>query len=252
MAAGRKKVVETPEFEAAVAAQVQEQVSAAMEKLKVDMLAAAAPGLQPPVPGGVPVTGTAIDLLSDVLSKLSMNMAAIGQQGQRQRPLSPDEVASREASMDRLKDLILACREEGAPRPEYKLIAKTNINERMLEPYKMMPNKTVVQTEIIYTGVPNDAMVPLNRVAEQIFAAWRGTTGGATILVPTADVRPLWVTAKGLVVKGDPPKRQFVAAEVPFNDEVVELANGHPGATEIAVVGTVARKARVNNAQGVV
>src|SRR5258707_1154796 len=94
MAPGRKKVVETPEFEAAVAAQVQEQVSIAMDKLKADMLAAAAPGLAPPVPGGVPVTGTAIDLLSDVLSKLSMNMAAIGRSASLWRPKCPSTTRS--------------------------------------------------------------------------------------------------------------------------------------------------------------
>lgn len=239
MAAGRKKVVETPEFQeavnAAVDARVDAAVAAALEKFQANLPAATAGGA---------------DLLEQVLSKLSMNMAAIGQQGQRQRPLSPEEVATREAAQERLGVLMEACHEEGAPKPEYKLIAKTYLNERFLEPMRLV-DKVAVAVEIIYTGVPNDAMVPLNKTAEAIFAAWRATTGGQSILVPTADTRPLWVTAKGLVVKGDPPKRQHVASDQNFRDELSFPGSNSPTNPEVAVLGTVARKARTNAVQGV-
>lgn len=237
--AGRKKVIDTPEFQNAVNTRVEE----AMAKFKAEMLAHATPGVV------APVSSDSVDLLGEVLSKLSMNMAAIGQQGQRQRPLSPEEVAAREAAHNRMVDLILATREPGAERPAYKLIAKTYLNERFLEPFRMN-GKVAVPTEITYTGVPNDAMVPLNKAAEGIFAAWRGTTGGPTVLVPTADTRPYWVTSSGLVVKGDPPKRQHVAAEAHFEADLSFPENSSLQG-EVAVLGTVARKARTNAVQGV-
>lgn len=237
--AGRKKVIDTPEFQDAVNARVEE----ALAKFKDEMLASVTPGVV------APVSGAAVDQLEQVLSKLSMNMAAVGQQGQRQRPLSPEEIASREAAQNRMVDLIMASRVQGAQRPKYKLIAKTYLNERFLEPFRM-DGKVAVPVQIKYTGVPNDAMVPLNKAATGIFNAWRGTTGGATVLVPTADTRPYWVTSGGLVVKGDPPKRQHVAAEAHFEADLAFPENSSLQG-EVAVLGTVARKARTNAVQGV-
>jgi hypothetical protein len=246
---GRKKVIETPEFEEAVNARVK----AAMEQFKAEMFAAVTPapeGAPAEPPAGLAVSTNAVDLLEQVLSKLSMNMAAIGQQGQHRKPLSPEEVAAREAAAERMDKLLTAAHQEGATRPEYKLISKVYLNERFIEPYRLV-DKVAVSVEIFYTGVPNDAMVPINDVAKAIFAAWKATTGGHSVFVPTADTRPLWVTAKGLVVKGDPPKRQHVAAEPNFSDDLgIVGVNDHTQA-EVAVLGTVARKAITNAPKGV-
>lgn len=240
----RKKVVDTEEFRQAVAVAAA-KVAEDMVASKMDEIVSRIANPAANQPGG------AADLLGEVLSKLSMNMAALGQQGQRNKPLSPEEIARREAATLRLEKLIMASREDGTERPAYRLIAKTYLNERFIEPYRQDPStKKAINNEVTWTGIPNDAMVPINRPAEEIFAAWRESTGGPAELVPTADRRPLWVTAAGLTVRGEPPKRQHVSSEANFTDDV-GFRNGDPNAPEIAVLGTVAAKAKQNAVTGV-
>lgn len=240
----RPKVIETPEFKDAVA----EAVAAALAKQNEGFeqkLAALLPG-NASVGDGVPVS----DALTAILEKLSLNLQAVNNQGQRNKPLSPGEIQKREQAQERLVDLLAASR--GKPQaewPRYRLIAKTYISERLIEPfYKRDSKGPAIPTEIAYTGVPNDAMVPLSDDAKAIFNTWRETTGGQTVLIPTADNRPVYVTAAGLVVKGDPPKRQMVAAEA-TSDDGLAVAND-PTQPEVAVLGTVAKKARTNAIQG--
>lgn len=233
----RKKVVDTPEFQEAVA----NAVAAKLDEFKAGLLAAASQ----PQQGGGAIT----DVLSEVLSKLSVNLQAVNQQGQYNKPRSPEEILRCEAAANRMVDLLAAAREPGAEKPAYKLISKVYLNERFIEPFKIVDKKAVNQ-EITWTGVPNDAMQPINEAARAVFNAWRESTGGATVLVPTADQRPLHVTAAGLTVRGEPPKRQHMAADAAFADDL-GFANNDPNAPEVAVLGTVAQKARQNSVAGV-
>lgn len=241
---GRKPVVETDAFHDAVDAAVEAKLAA----FKIELLSGI--GTAAPAEPSSAQPASAADLLGDVLSKLSMNLQSLNQQGQRNKPLTPEEVLKRELAVKRMVDLLAASREPGAERPAYKLIAPTSLNERWIPPYRQLPDKRTVNNEVTWTGVPNDAMVPINPAAEAIFAAWRESTGGPASLVPTADVRPFYVTAAGLTVKGDPPKRRHVASEPDFRDDL-GFANGDPNAPEVAVLGTIAPKAKQNNVGGV-
>lgn len=246
----RPKVVDTPEFQDAVAAAaaaaaekiVAEKMAAINEKLSAFGGAESAPAVSDVNPA---------DALGQILEKLSVNLQALNNQGQRNKPLSPAEIAKREAAQNRLVDLLAAAREKPqAEWPKYQLTSKVYLMERFIEPfYKRDSKGPATRTEIAWTGVPNDAMVPVTDDAKAIFNAWRETTGGQTVLIPTADNRPLYVTAAGLVVKGDPPKRQTVAAE-PASPDSVAVAND-PNQPEVAVLGTIAKKARTNAIQGV-
>ncbi len=134
-------------------------------------------------------------------------------------------------------------------RPEYRVIAPVYLNERRVQPFRQLPNKQQANNEIRWTGVPNRSMLPLNDIAKQIYEAWDISTGGRPPLARAADMRPYYMTTAGLVVKGDPPKRQFMAAEANFEDGLAvegDLQNGHPEAPEVAVLGTVAKRARQN------
>lgn len=239
--AGRPKVIETEEFQQAVS----EEVAAQLAKLKADMLGAAAPATG----AAMPADGAAfLALMGETFQKLNLNLQSVGGQGQFNKPLSPDEVLRRESALKKMEGLLLGCRDEGAEKPEYKLIGKIYFNERFIEPYKIV-DKKAVNNIITWTGIPNDAMVPLNDIAKEVFAAWRETTGGPTKLVPTADQRPLYVTAAGLTVRGEPPKRQHVAGQGEFKEELA-FSNSDPAAPEVAVLGTVAAKARQNSVAG--
>lgn len=246
----RTKVIETEEFAEAVTAKATEIAEKLIAERLQGLVTAAA------VPGGAvaaPATGgNAADALGHILSTLGMNMAAIANQGQRQRPLAPEEVHRREAAEKRMWGLIVDAQKANDPdrKPSYKLTSKIYFNERFIEPFKVV-DKKAVHNEITWTGVPNDAMQPMNDVANEIFAAWRESTGGPVQLIPTADNRPLFVTAAGLTVRGDPPKRQqAVAAEHRFEADL-GFSNNDPNAPEVAVLGTVAQKARQNAVTGV-
>ncbi len=244
----RPKVIETPEFQEAVAAAAEKAAADAVAKVLAALPAAATASA--PVPGS---TGETADLLGKVLSTLSSNLQAVAQQGQRQRPLSAEEVVRREAADLRMRGLIRSAHEANDPgsKPIYKLTSKIYFNERFIEPYRLV-DKKAVNNEITWTGVPNDAMQPVNDVAQAIFAAWRESTGGPVQLVPTADTRPLYMTPQGLTVRGDPPKRQVaVAGEHQFENDLGFTGNNDPNAPEIAVLGTVAAKARQNSVTGV-
>ncbi len=246
----RTKVIETEEFAEAVAAKATEIAEKLIaERLQGLVTAAAAPAGTVAAPAA---GGGAADVLSEVFSRLGMDMAAIANQGQRQRPLAPDELKRRETAEKRMWDLIAAAQKANDPDrvPTYKLSSKIYFNERFIEPFKVV-DKKAVNNEITWTGVPNDAMIPINDAASEIFAAWRESTGGPRKLIPTADNRPLFVTAAGLTVRGDPPKRQqAVAAEHRFENDL-GFNNNDPNAPEVAVLGTVAAKARQNAATGV-
>lgn len=244
----RTKVIETEEFAEAVAIAAEKAAEAMVAKKMSELLAAAA---TPSAPGTPTVSPGSVDTLGNILSTLSMNLQAVATQGERRRPLSPEEVARRELAEQRMRLLIKEAHEANDPdrKPAYKLIAKIAFNERLIEPYKMV-DKKAVNNEITWTGVPNDAMVPMNAAAKSIFAAWRETTGGPTELVPTADSRPLYMTPAGLTVRGDPPKRQAIAAEPNFGADL-GFSNDDPNAPEVAVLGTIAAKARQNMVTGV-
>lgn len=235
----RKKVIDTPEFKNAVAEAVASAMSGVTEKLS------ALSGGEASVSSANPA-----DALGAILEKLSVNLQALNNQGLRNKPLAPAELAKRDAAQERLIDLLASARSRPqAEWPKYQLTAKVYISERLIEPfYKRDSKGPAIRTEIAYTGVPSDAMVPIDAEAKAIFNAWRETTGGQTTLVPTADNRPLHVTAAGLVVRGDPPKRSTMAPAAMENDEVA-VSNDHTQ-PEVAVLGTVARKARTNALTG--
>lgn len=234
----RKKVIDTPEFKDAVA----KAVAAAMSETVAKVAAAS---------GEVAPVGNAADQLGLILEKLSVNLQALNNQGLRNKPLSPAEIQKRDAAQERLIGLLATSR--GLPQaewPKYQLTAKAYISERLIEPfYKRDSKGPAIRTEIAYTGVPSDAMVPVDASAKAIFNAWRETTGGQTVLVPTADNRPLHVTAAGLVVRGDPPKRSTVAAPMEEAEGDLAMSNDHTQ-PEVAVLGTVAKKARTNALTG--
>lgn len=230
----RKKVVDTPEFKDAVAAAVTAALGDKLSSLGT----------------GDAASGNPADALGQILEKLSVNLQALNNQGQRNKPLAPAEIQKRENAETRMIELLAESRKlPQADWPRYRLTAKVVIGERLIEPfYKRDSKGPALPTEIAYTGVPNDAMLPLDDSAKLIFNAWRETTGGQTILVPTADTRPLHVTAAGVVVRGDPPKRSTMApADAP--EEMVALSNDHTQ-PEVAVLGTVAKKARTNALTG--
>ncbi len=198
-----------------------------------------------------------------MLRELALAIGEISDQGTNRKRVDPRILAARQEAGERMfallaevHDKLKLARDTGdepmisAWTPEYRVIAKICFNERVIEPFKLGADKQPVANEIYWTGAPGDALVPLNAIAKKIFAeykAWVGTAVG----VKGADNRPVWMTANGLVVKGEPPARRFVAPPQEFQNDLGVKTNGSdPRAPFINVVGTIAEPARHNTVQG--
>jgi len=235
---GRQRVVETEEFEKAVDARAAAVVAEQMEAFKRDILAKVSVPASP--------ENQVMAMLAVAIEKLGININNSSKQGQYNKPISIEESQRREDAHNRMVDLIMHSRTLPVlERPEYRIVTPVYLNERRIQPYRMLPDKRQVNNEVRWTGVPNRSMVPVNDMARQIYDAWDISTGGRPEAIPTADQRPYYMTSAGLTVKGDPPKRQFAAGEAEFADDLT-LDNSHPEAPDVAVLGTVAKRARQN------
>lgn len=247
---------ERPEFKAAVAETAATVVKA--------LLASGAMPAQA-VEGAVATAGID-DNTKTLFREMAMSMAEISDQGTQRKRVSPDILAKREAAGVRMFEILSqvhtnleAARREGdqvaieAWTPQYRVIAKICFNERVVEPFKAGPDKQPVPNDIFWNGPPSDSLKPLNAIAIKIFGEYKQWLGTAVDLGKTKfapDNRPVWITAGGLVVKGDPPNKRFVAATPEFENDLSEKANGDPTAPFVHVLGTVAAPARQNTVQG--
>lgn len=133
---------------------------------------------------------------------LAVQMADQGY-GRKTQRVPPDQLAARELARQRMIDLILAAREAGEI-PVYQLKNKVYLDEVLVDPIYIDSNHIHRHEEIEWRGVPNEAMTPVNAIAERIYAEYRQMVGSVQSVAP--DDR-LSVTAGGLVVKHGAQRR---------------------------------------------
>lgn len=251
-------LTETPEFKAAVKSAVVEAAPSIIAAALAEM------GKTKPVAG---VDASTQDFFANMSQTIAMAVAEISDQGTSRKRVAPEILASREAAEKKCHELIRQAHlkvkearhsgnkdQESVWSPEYKVVSKVYFGERMIEPFRRNPDKSVVAQEIIWFGVPNDALRPVNPVAVEIYEAFKdsvGSTGrlksirGAHGGIVAQDTRPVWMTPGGLVVKGDPPPKAFVAAPL-AEDDLGFKDNNDPNAPEVHVLGTIAAPAKRN------
>lgn len=227
--------------------ELKEMIAAAATKAATDIMAAQ----------GKPGVAVNEDLKT-VLSELVLQMTEVNQQGQPKTKISPEESRKREAATKKAWELIAAARESGA-KPEYRLIAPIFLNERLVQPYtRAEKGGKVVQREIVWTGMPSNAMQPINKVAEAIYAAFKESIGSSITLgrvvgphggTVKIDDRPYVMSPGGLTIKGDPDKKaNATASDHPFADaleiEAPAHDNNNPNSEFVNVLGTVAKPLR--------
>lgn len=187
--AGRKsratieaEMTQSTAFQAAVQAAVQEAIGSII------------PTLQNVAPTGD----------KSMMQELALAISQLTTQGTGKVVVAPEVMMKREQARDRMIKLIIAARAERKV-PTYKLRSKTFINERLIEPLWSAADHTSHSTEIDFWGQPNDAMVPTNDVAREIFAAFKDSIGtvhgvkGVENDLPRDD--ELGITRGGLVVR---------------------------------------------------
>lgn len=231
----------TPEFAEAVSAAVSAQMAPVMEKLAAMNMS--------PVPGD--------EGAQSLFRQMALAIAEISDQGTNRKRVAPEVLAARAAAHDRMVKAILAAkgeheRDPKVQRPLYRAIGKMYLNERFIEPFVMDPaTKKAKSVEFYWSGVPNEVMRPVNPVAEEIFGHFLESIGSvAREKSPT----PVWVTAGGLVIKGEGPQRRSPMSEgrsPVFDDlEIVDEFNASdPTKQNINVLGTIAAPARQNFAE---
>jgi hypothetical protein len=187
---------------------------------------------------------------------LAMAFAQLNEQGNGRKYVDPKILRARGEARELMKQLIVAARREGRI-PSYRVCAKTLLDNQVVEPFWVDKSHTAQPTEIDWPGVPNDAMVPLNDTAKDIFAAYMDSIGSRpeSVLgaVPDATLdSEMGLTAGGLVVKGGAIPRQnrrpSEGRTLPEAGEGLSLHHKNaPGrSVAINVLGTIAEPARQN------
>ena len=228
--------VGSPEFNAAVAA--------AAADIKKELMATLAPAA---ATGEISTAGMSPDV-AKIFQGLALAIAEVGDQGTGRKRIDPQELAARKTAHDLCVSYIKDARDNKIDC-EYRVIGKIFFNEQFIEPFKMGSDKKPVPNEIIWSGMPNDGLHPLNDPARKIFLAWRRSVGMPELIsTDNYASQPFWVTANGLVVKGEAPaQKRAVAADPVFSDELkIPSMPNDPTAPEVRVLGSIAAPARQN------
>lgn len=186
------EMVESAEFKSLLSAGIAEGVATAMAQLAPHLEAA---------------RGKAIAGRDDgsMMQELAMAISELTTQGTGRVRVSPEVLMRREQAREKMMGLITEARAEKKV-PTYRLRHKIYLNERLIEPFWQHPaTKAIENTEIDFWGIPNDAMVPVNDAAKEIYEAYRDSIGivhgarGVSNLLPPED--KLSVTQNGLVIR---------------------------------------------------
>jgi hypothetical protein len=269
---------QSDEFKAAVSAEAaklageiaRSEVRAAVDNIQAEVAAALKTGAA--AGGGVS---------EELFSRFTLAIAELTDQGAglgRPVRVAPEVMHKRAKAFEKAVALIKDAREglkaalelpDGdrrkaslieAHRPHYAVMSPVYLNERLIAPWSRGPNRDAVRTEIYWTGLPSDGLRPLNRIAEEIFTAYREWVGLPQHIANATPTRG-WLTDSGLFVVGDPPvsasKHNLVQSIVPFTEDLAvsgDKANvpfggafQSPDAEFVQVLGTTAAgRARQN------
>lgn len=189
---------------------------------------------------------------------LALAIAELNDQGSGRKRVAPEILAMRSKARERMGRLIMEARAAKAG-PEYRVMTTMFLNERQIDPYQKDAANLPVPTEIVWSGVPNDGMLPLNKVASEIFDAYKESVGATPRVVQE---QPAWITAGGLVVRGAAPARRMVAnlenplpgvyeegpapRDPDFADALAIKGPNDPRAKEVRILGSIAEPAKQN------
>jgi hypothetical protein len=184
-----------------------------------------------------------------LFDRMAMAIAEISDQGTSRKRVAPEILAQRAAAHKRAVERIILARERDE-KPEYRLVGKVYLAERLIDPYMPGPDKRPIPTEIVWRGMPSEAMRPINEVAIEIYREFKLSVGSKEEL-KGQDNRPLWMTPGGVVVKGDGrAQRREITEGIPpdpFAGELdVKSDPKDPGAAYVRVLGSVHPASRQN------
>lgn len=226
-------ITETPEFKAALA----EEIAKAIPTLRDTILQSL---------GDLNVSPSAgVD--RGFAEALAISIAELTDQGTgRGKKVSPEVIRFRAESRERMVNLIEQAKADGR-MPSYRLLNKIYFDEVLVDPVWVNPvTKAPEATEVDWPGIPNEAMQPINEVAEEIFREFKNSIGNYAH--PVKDEK-MGITPGGLVVKGGAVQhRRELKIEPDFTPNEGGLSIKHKGKPgqykEVRILGHVAAPAR--------
>lgn len=190
------------------------------------------------------------------MKQLALGIAELTDQGTSRKRVAPEILAKRDEARKAMIALLVEAHDNGE-KPEYRLVNETYLNEQLLKPFYADKAKVVHPTEIIWTGVPNECMRPINDVAKGIFEQFVKSIGGSASVDLKGPAQPFWVTRGGLVVKGQAGAAQRREVGTPgaplpdpFANELGTKTTHDPSAEFVHVLGTIQPPARQNYQPG--
>lgn len=233
-------LTETPEFKEAVAKAASEAARSAAEETAKTILASLAAQRQAAGPDAAPAPRDEMAWAEG----LAMAIAQLTDQGTNRKRLAPEVVKQRTDAAARLQGLLIAAQADGRIA-EYTLRNKTYLGHQVIEPFYMDPaTKSPKPTRIEWAGMPNEAMVPINDTAREIFAAFSDSIGNVVTLAPRAAP---FMTPNGLTINGIPPMRRDGQTQVPpVADNGLKIGHLEQRGQykTVQVLGTIAEPAR--------
>lgn len=175
----------------------------------------------------------------------AMAIAQLTDQGTGRTHVAPEILRTRQEGREKMAKLIVAARAEGA-MPSYRLTSKVLLDNQLVEPFWIDRNHIAQPTEIDWPGVPNEAMLPINGVAKDIFAAFMDSIGGVSKLQQEALSADLSVTAGGLTVRGNINKRTVKEIVHENSEQGLRLRHqDEPGRyKDVSILGSIAKPAQ--------
>lgn len=238
MAASEQKAMafeQTPEFKAAVQAAAREAVAAAQTELLLAMKSAP-------------------DSAEKLMETLALRIAEIGDQGTSRKRVAPEILAQRARAHAEAIDYIHEIRAKDL-KPEYALLSAIYAGDRIIPAFMTDSARNPVRTRITFTGMPSEAMRPVNKVAKKLYDLYLASIA-STEHLPGQRKAPAYMTAGGQVVHVhvSPARRDFrelptidadrEAGTIP--DDMRVVTQDDPTAPEIHVLGTLAPAAKQN------
>lgn len=205
--------IRADEVDAMVAQRIAAEVARQTEDITATILAKLAEA-NASAPGGT---------VNATMAALSMSIAQLTDQGTGKKRIAPEVIVAREKAHDRMVVLINETSARGG-KPLYQLRGKVLLDEVLVDPQYIDQFHRAQPQQIIWPGIPNEAMDPLNEDAKAIYAEYREWIGGGS----PRDLGVAKVTARGLVVMQRGP--------AVFKDEMGEALG--PEAQHVGVPGS--------------
>ncbi len=195
--------------------------------------------------------------LKGLAEQIALAIAEVSDQGTSRKRVAPEILMARSKAYEQLIALLHEARdkvdvaradadeaEEDRWLAKWRVVAKTYLGDQIVEPWRRVSEKELAPTEIVWRGIPNNALRPLNPIAERLFKIYHGWIGTDGLMKAEAS----FVTPGGVTLVGQAPagSRLDISEDLRAGDLEVITDPSDPNATHIRVLGTIAEPARQN------